>query len=79
MSSFEDLTGQKFGRLTVVSRAENRKNNGARWNCVCDCGNPEMVTVAATHLKRGKIKSCGCYMRETSSINGKKRKKVQHI
>lgn len=75
MGKFNDLTGQKFGRLTVVSRAENAKNNRARWNCICDCGNPEMVTVEATHLKQGKIKSCGCYMREMSSINGKKRKK----
>lgn len=53
----EDLTGQKFGKLTVIRRAEN-KNGRTRWECQCDCGS---TYIASAHeLKRGKCKSCGC-------------------
>lgn len=52
-----DLTGQKFGRLTVISRAENRGERAA-WNCLCECGNK--VVVRGTNLQRGTTKSCGC-------------------
>lgn len=60
-----DLTGGRFGRLIVVSRAENEKNasGGARWNCMCDCGNAS--TVASGHLRKGEIMSCGCLRDES--------------
>lgn len=61
----EDLTGQKFGRLTVVKRAENSKSNKTRWECICDCGN-ELITVGA-QLKNGRTKSCGCLQKELLS------------
>ena len=44
-----DMTGMKIGRLTVVSRAENTKQNKAQWLCRCDCGNEVMVS--RRHLK----------------------------
>lgn len=51
----------RFGRLTVVSRAENKGHN-ARWNCRCDCGS---ITVSHTYsLTGGHSKSCGCLNRE---------------
>lgn len=53
----EDLTGQKFGRLTALRRVEN-KNGRTRWECRCDCGKMHIST--AHELKRGKCKSCGC-------------------
>lgn len=59
-----DKTGQKFGRLTVISRASN-KGKATRWNCVCECG-----TEAAIHtsiLKNGSQISCGCRRIEVSS------------
>jgi hypothetical protein len=59
MSKFIDLTGQKYGRLMVLSRAENSKNNGAAWNCICECGTEKTVT--AHDLRGGNTKSCGCY------------------
>lgn len=65
MANFIDLTGKRFGRLTVKSRASNDKSGSARWNCICDCGN--YTTVLGGHLRKGKILSCGCYMRECSS------------
>lgn len=54
---FEDLTGKKFGHLTVIERVEN-KGLYVMWRCKCDCGN-ETVT-RATSLKNGHTRSCGC-------------------
>jgi len=57
-----DLTGKRFGRLTVVSRAENNKRGEVQWLCKCDCGN-ETIT-RGNSLTMGRVKSCGCYARE---------------
>lgn len=62
MSKRIDLYGQRFGRLVVVSRAENSKNGHARWNCKCDCGNE--VTVSSSELRGERQVSCGCYNNE---------------
>lgn len=59
-----DLTGQRFGRLTVLDY-----NGSCRWKCVCDCGN--IVYPLAGNLVKGDIKSCGCYRREVSSTQHK--------
>lgn len=56
-----DLTGQKFGRLTVIERAES-ENGQTRWLCECECGNKKAVI--SSHLQRGYTKSCGCLNRE---------------
>lgn len=65
--SLADLTGQKFGRLTVLERSENSKTGKAKWLCKCDCGNE--VSVMSTSLISGRTKSCGCFHRETSAKN----------
>ena len=70
MSPAKDLTGQVFGRLTVLYRAENyispaTGNVQIRWHCRCECGNE--VDVHASSLQRGKTKSCGCYRQEQAS------------
>ena len=57
----EDLTGQRFGRLTVIERAETT-HISTKWKCKCDCGNE--CTVIAQNLKRGHTISCGCYRTE---------------
>lgn len=64
MPSFIDITGKRFGRLVVLKRAPNSRTKMTRWECLCDCGNKTIVHGA--HLKRGAIKSCGCYTRELS-------------
>ena len=56
-----DLTGQKFGRLTVIKRAEN-KGIQVCWLCKCECGNEKVVN--GNGLRRGGTKSCGCLQRE---------------
>lgn len=71
MGRTEDLTGQKFGMLTVIGRAPNKSNN-VRWNCICDCGNETIQSTS--HLTSGHTKSCGCfrvrYARESHTIHG---------
>lgn len=58
MGKFIDLTGQKFGRLTVIERAENGKQGHTYWLCKCICGNKTIVR--GNHLRKGLIRSCGC-------------------
>jgi hypothetical protein len=58
---FIDLTGQIFGRLTVLSRAE-RSGKDTRWLCLCECGNKR--TTVGSRLKRGTCQSCGCLRNE---------------
>ena len=56
-SRAEDLTGQKFGHLTVLYRTDNHYGRTC-WQCRCDCGKEKAVI--ARDLKAGKVKSCGC-------------------
>lgn len=58
------MLGRTFGRLTVLSRADNGKA-GRRWNCVCKCG--KTSTVLGQQLRNGEVKSCGCYSLEIST------------
>lgn len=59
MSKFkEDLTGQRFGRITVLGFDHFDKWNKGRWLCRCDCG--KIWTVDTHQLKSGHTKSCGC-------------------
>lgn len=59
-----DLTGKRFGRWTVVGKAED-KGNKTYWHCKCDCGNEKDVYTFS--LIKGKSKSCGCLQKETQS------------
>ena len=57
-----DLTGEKYGLLTVIGLNGIRKtSNGSTksyWNCQCECGN--IVVVNGNSLKQNNTKSCGC-------------------
>ena len=64
-----DLTGQRFSRLTVINRADDKvdKKSGHRfscWRCVCDCGNETIVRTQ--NLVKGVTKSCGCLRRKSA-------------
>lgn len=65
MGQVIDMTGKKYGRLTVLKRGENTRGGKARWICQCECGN--ITTVEGTHLRSGNIKSCGCLQKERTS------------
>jgi len=54
-----DLTGQRFGRLVVVSSAGKDSKHSRLWLCDCDCGNQKTATT--TDLRTGVTTSCNCY------------------
>lgn len=77
----KDLTGQRFGRLTVIGREMpnyvhiNHNEDGtvyktvfSRWRCRCDCGNEVVVVVG--NLKGCHTRSCGCLLKE---LHGRRR------
>ncbi len=59
---YKDLSGQRFGRLTVLSYSHSDSHRNPHYLCLCDCGNEKVVNSAA--LKRGATVSCGCYNKE---------------
>lgn len=59
---FIDLTGEVFGRLTVVSFSGVGPNRGTRWLCECACGT--RVTIASGSLRSRHTQSCGCLHKE---------------
>lgn len=61
-----DLTGQKFGRLTVIG-LDDRNSRKTYWVCRCDCGT--IKTARSDGLISGRIKSCGCLKKEQDKIN----------
>lgn len=64
MPKLIDLTGKKFGRLTVLKRSPENINRKPAWVCQCECGNIKIVR--GSDLKEGKTKSCGCLQKEVS-------------
>lgn len=78
----EDLTGMRFGYLTVIDRdwglSNNTKQEGGKivkrawWVCRCKCGN--IMSTKAKYLKNGDTTSCGC--RSTSVIQEKVEKYI---
>lgn len=76
MAKLIDLTGQHFGRLTVIERAGSYRpkkygnNSEPTWRCLCDperggCGRETVVI--AHNLKNGSTKSCGCLLKEKAT------------
>lgn len=72
MGKLIDLTGQKFGMLTVLGRAGTYHAPGGcgstvTWRCRCDCGKETIVL--SSNLKAGLTRSCGCRRSETARGN----------
>ena len=67
----EDLTGQQFGRLTVIMQTDDYiDGNGkhyAQWVCSCSCDEHKIVTVRGSDLKNKHSSSCGCLTREKAA------------
>lgn len=68
-----DLTGQRFGMLEVVRRAENNKHGCAVWLCKCDCGAEKKIS--GNHLVTGNTASCGCAYRSRKAVRPDDRRK----
>lgn len=64
-----DLTGKRFGRLTVIRQDGYHYYPGSKrktqWLCKCDCGNT--VTVIGSDLNNGHTQSCGCFRKESAT------------
>lgn len=83
MANLIDLTGQRFGKLIVLRRAENYvRSNGHKestWVCCCECGNE--ITVTRTNLKRAR--SCGCskgkYISDSKITHGMSNSRLYRI
>ena len=67
ISSKIDETGNRYGRLLVISESLYKSGTtSATWLCKCDCG--KYTTVRGTTLRSGGTLSCGCYRNERSRI-----------
>lgn len=60
MGIFVDLTGNKYGKLTVISKSDKRIQGRTTWSCECDCGNE--CFVIDKFLKGRKNITCGCHL-----------------
>lgn len=83
MPKYEDLTGQRFGMLTVVKlhHIHTRTQSKRRvymWECKCDCGNTTLAS--STNLKTGHVKSCKCLRVEMSTqrIKEQSKRNIKH-
>lgn len=79
-----NLTGIKFGNLTVLKLDENSTSKHRKWHCKCDCGNS--TSVYATNLKSCATTSCGCKssrhehkLKEINTKHGLSRSKIYHV
>jgi hypothetical protein len=71
MSTFNDLTGKHFDKLTVIKRGPNYKHKQSHWWCGCDC-NKQSVLVRSDGLNSGNSRSCGCLHRAVARQLGLK-------
>ena len=69
MGKFQDLTGQRFGRLIALEVVGKNSKNESIWKCQCDCGNTTEVLMGK--LVHGRTKSCGCYRRDFKKYDAK--------
>lgn len=58
LPSHVDLTGQRFGKLTVLERWTVADDGQYVWRCACDCGG--LSDARMSNLRRGRTRSCGC-------------------
>lgn len=72
-----DLTGQRFGRWTVIEQAEPGEGFSTRWLCECDCGRRR--TVSSQLLRSGRSRSCGCLRDEMMMQGGPNGSKTDSI
>ena len=68
INNIKDLSGQTFGKLTVVNFAGSSKRGHAKWLCKCECGNEKAIF--GGHLTSGSTKSCGCITRPFKDLTG---------
>lgn len=70
MSKCIDMTGQKWGLLTIIKRAENDAYGKAQWLCQCECGNKKIIN--GSSIRKGLTISCGCHKMKKLQIYNEK-------
>jgi hypothetical protein len=82
ITKYIDITGEKFGRWTVIERGKNDKNGKAMWLCQCECGS-QPREVNSSSLRNGVSNSCGCLNLEKISsrfkLHGKSKTRLNNI
>ena len=68
--TFENLKGQRFGKLIAMYPTSMKDCSHMYWVCQCDCGNQHEVS--SNNLKRGSTQSCGCIAASIGEMNIKK-------
>lgn len=67
--SMQDLTGRRYGKLTVVEWAGRDKRGIYLWKCLCDCGNYTIVKRSNLRTDKGRsTKSCGCLKQHAPGV-----------
>jgi len=68
MSKLDNLTGRKFGLLTVIKRVEDyispKGAHSTQWLCECSCVDKNRIIATSSNLKKGNTQSCGCLQKE---------------
>lgn len=72
MPRFIDHTGAVFGRLRAVAATKIEGRKETYWECLCLCGTTKLVM--AQNLRDGRIRSCGCLLKESTSKRRTKHK-----
>jgi hypothetical protein len=67
---FLDLTGKRFGRLTVVQVLAPKQRLFTQWICLCDCGKYNIAKTG--NLRTGSVRGCGCKMNPTHHGHAKR-------
>lgn len=68
----KDLTGQTFGRLTVLSRMGKTRHHNSLWLCLCECGEYK-DNVLYGSLKSGRTKACGACLKPGPAKGSRKK------
>lgn len=71
----QDITNQKFGRMTALYLDGKNPRGRSLWMCKCDCGNEKHAIIAG--LRNGSIKSCGCFRRDQARTRAEKSKHTE--
>jgi hypothetical protein len=66
--NLRDLSGQRYGRLVVISRSPNQRPYKTQWICQCDCGITK--SIVGGNLRSGHSRSCGCIKQEQRFRHG---------
>lgn len=68
MTKLIDITGKRFGALTVLGRSQDNRSGDSAWECQCDCG--RKTNVSSYSLRHGIVTSCGCGIYRSSKRKG---------